>query len=201
MTEWPLALRRVAALSVLLLLLLSLGIYAIVPWFGAIGQHQVRIEMLQRQLRGNQALLANESAIDDELTRLEQLSGAQTLLFTAAKPALAAADLRELIGEIVVDSGAQLVSVQEYEADDLAGARAIGLRAHLTGEAQNLSDILYALESARPAVFIDKLTVATNRRSSARNNRRLRARPNSTLVRRNSLDVRLDLSAYIVVPR
>jgi len=106
--------------------------------------------------------------------------------------------LRELIGEVVADSGGQLVSVQEYEADNLPGTRAIGLRAHLTGEAQNLSDILYALETARPAIFIDKLTVSTSRRSTARNSRRLRARPNSKVARRNSLDIRLDLSAYIV---
>ena len=75
---------------------------------------------------------------------------------------------------------------------------AFGLRAQLTGEAQNLSDILYALETARPAIFIDKLTVSTSRRSTARNSRRLRARPSSNLARRNSLDIRLDLSAYIV---
>ncbi|MBQ0719464.1 MAG: hypothetical protein KBT88_03080 [Gammaproteobacteria bacterium] len=198
MNELPLALRRLIAVSLLLLIVACLGVYAAAPWFEQITQRQTRVEMLQRQLLGNQTLLANESAIDDELTRIEQLSDEQALLFASTKRALAAADLRELIGEIVADSGGQLVSVQEYEAHDLLGTRAIGLRAHLTGEAQNLSDILYALESARPAIFIDKLTVATSRRSTARNSRRLRARPSSKMVKRNSLDVRLDLSAYIV---
>lgn len=198
MNDLPLSLRRLIAISLLLMLLALLGIYGATPWFEQVNQRQTRVEMLQRQLLGNQTLLANESAIDDELARIELLSGEQALLFSSTKPALAAADLRELIGEVVADSGGQLVSVQEYEADNLPGTRAIGLRAHLTGEAQNLSDILYALETARPAIFIDKLTVSTSRRSTARNNRRLRARPNSNVVRRNSLDIRLDLSAYIV---
>jgi general secretion pathway protein M len=198
MNELPLSLRRLIAISLLLLLFAFIGIYGTAPWFEHIKQRQTRVEMLQRQLLGNQTLLANESAIDDELARIELLSGEQALLFSSTKPALAAADLRELIGEVVADSGGQLVSVQEYEADSLPGTRAIGLRAHLTGEAQNLSDILYALETARPAIFIDKLTVSTSRRATARNNRRLRARPNSSVVRRNSLDIRLDLSAYIV---
>jgi general secretion pathway protein M len=198
MNELPLSLRRLIAISLLLLLFAFIGIYGTAPWFEHIKQRQTRVEMLQRQLLGNQTLLANESAIDDELARIELLSGEQALLFSSTKPALAAADLRELIGEVVADSGGQLVSVQEYEADNLPGTRAIGVRAHLTGEAQNLSDILYALETARPAIFIDKLTVSTSRRATARNNRRLRARPNSSVVRRNSLDIRLDLSAYIV---
>lgn len=198
MNELPLALRRLIAIGLLLLLVALLGIYGVAPWLGQIMQRQTRVEMLQRQLQGNQNLLANESVIDGQLTRIEQLSGEQALLFASTKPAIAAADLRELIGEVVADSGGQLVSVQEYEAESLPGTRAIGLRAHLTGEAQNLNDILYALESARPAIFIDKLKVSTSRRSTARNSRRLRARPNSTLARRNSLDIRLDLSAYIV---
>jgi len=201
MSEWSLALRRSLAVSLLLLMLAVLGVYIAAPWIEQLGQRQTRVEMLQRQLQGNQNLLANESAIDDELSRIGLLSGEQALLYSSTKPALAAADLREFIGDIVVNSGGQLVSVQEYEAESLAGTQAIGLRTHLTGEAQNLSDILYALESARPAVFVDKLTVTTNRRSTARNSRRLRARPNSTLARRNSLDIRLDLSAYIVAER
>ncbi len=198
MNELPLALRRLIAIGLLLLLVALLGSYGVAPWLEHLMQRQTRVEMLQRQLQGNQNLLANESLIDEQLTRIEQLSGEQALLFTSTKPALAAADLRELIGEVVADSGGQLVSVQEYEAESLAGTRAIGLRAHLTGEAQNLNDILYALESARPAIFIDKLKVSTSRRSTLRNSRRLRARPNSSLARRNSLDIRLDLSAYIV---
>ncbi len=198
MNDWPLALRRTVAIGLLLLMMVFLGVYIAAPWVEQISQGQTRVEMLQRQWRGNQNLLANESAIDDELTRIDRLGGEQTLLYSSTKPALAAADLREFIGEVVAGSGAQLISVQEYEADNLPGTQAIALRAHLTGEAQNLSDILYAMESARPAVFVDKLTVATSRRSTARNTRRLRARPNSTFAKRNSLDIRLDLSAYIV---
>jgi len=197
MNELPLSLRRVIAVSLLLLLLALLGIYGLAPWLETIKQRQTRVEMLQRQLLGNQTLLANESVIDDELARIALLSGEQVLLFSSPKLALAAADLRELIGEVVAESGGQLVSVQEYDANNLPGTRAIGLRAHLTGEAQNLSDILYALETARPAIFIDTLTVSTNRRSTARIKRRLRDRPPSNVVKRNSLDIRLDLSAYI----
>ena len=105
MNEWPLALRRVLAISLFLLLVACLGIYAIAPWIEQISQRQTRVEMLQRQLQGNQHLLANESAIDEQLTRVEQLSDEQALLFASTKPALAAADLRELIGEVVADSG------------------------------------------------------------------------------------------------
>ena len=112
MNELPLSLRRLIAISLLLLLLALLGIYGVAPWVEHIQQRQTRVEMLQRQLLGNQTLLANESVIDDELARIELLSGEQALLFSSPKPALAAADLRELIGEVVADSGGQLVSVQ-----------------------------------------------------------------------------------------
>ncbi len=201
MNEWPLALRRVFALALLILLLACAWIYLAGPWLQQIELRQTRVEMLQRQLSGNRALLANEALIDKELRRLEQLGDDQALLFPATKSALAAADLRAFVGDIVLESGGLLVSVQEYEVDNLPGTDAIGLRTHLTGEAQNLSDILYALESARPAIFIDKLTVSTSRRSTVRKNRRIRTRAKSALNRRNSLDIRLDLSAYLVVEK
>ncbi|OUS16328.1 hypothetical protein A9Q88_07430 [Gammaproteobacteria bacterium 50_400_T64] len=199
MNEWPPVLRRIVAMSLLIVLLAGIVVYAVLPWYEQINLRQTRVDMLQRQLLSTKTLLSNESNIDDELTKIGRLSGDDSLLFSSTKVALAAADLREFIGEVVADSGGQLISVQEYEAASLPDTQAIGLRAHLTGEAQNLSDILYALETARPVIFIDKLTVATSRRSVVRNNRRVRSRPASRLAKRNSLDIRLDLSAYIMV--
>lgn len=201
MADLPLALRRVIAIGLLLVLVTVLWIYLLGPWFEQVGIRQTRLDMLQRQLSGNQALLASEGAIDAQLLRLDQLRSGQALLFPGAKPALAAADLRELISKVISESGGQLVSVQEYESVSLPATQAIGLRAHLTGEVQNLLDILYGLESARPLIFVEQLTITSTQRSTAvaaLNNRRVRARPNSSMIRANSLDIRLDLSAYIM---
>ena len=200
MAEWPIAARRAMALALVLITLLSFWAYFVGPWVEVVSSRQNRVDMLRRQLSGNQLLLANEKSIDSELASLGQLSAEHVLLFPGDKPAIAAAGLREFVSEMVAESGGQLVSVQEYDADSVPDTQTIGLRTHLTGEAQNLVDFLYALENARPAIFIDKLTVTTNRRSSALSSRR-RARPNSTYSKRNSLDIRLDLNAYIVAPQ
>ena len=198
MADWPLPARRALAVFLLILCLVSLWGCFIGPWVELVTFRQNRVEVLDRQLSGNQHLLTNEENIDADLASLNRLDGDDVLLFSGDKPAIAAAGLREFISQMVSESGGQLVSVQEFEAvEGIKNTQTLGLRAHLTGEAQSLVGFLYALENARPVIFIDKLTVTTNRRSSAITSRR-RARPSSTYSQRNSLDMRLDLNAYIV---
>lgn len=192
--------RSAAALGLLLMVLLAAWLYLLRPWYHWQQSQGQRIEQLQRQQTANRALLAREVEIDAQIERIEALGDGESLLLEGDKPAIAAAKLRELISEVVADSGGQLISVQEYRAEGLPGARAVGLRVHSTGEARNLQELLYALESSTPAIFVDKLTVSSSSRNRFLNQRRGRirapARAQTRAQTRASLDFRLDLTAY-----
>jgi hypothetical protein len=135
-------------------------------------------------------------------------------------PALASANLRALVNGAVQTSGGILITSQDYQAQELDGAKAIGLRLQVNCEVRNLIDLLYQLEQARPLVVVEALTVAASTMQLDRNARapgppggpdpseafrgnrrdRDRAQPDRPTGRsssRMSLDVRLDIVGYL----
>ena len=153
------------------------------------------LENLQQQLSRFEYLVANEDKINAELKRIDALGSEGDLFLSGSKKSIASANLREFINEAVKRSGGQLVSSQDYEADAVPSATAIGLRLQVSGEAQNLVDFLHEIESARPIIFIDDLSVTSS--SSRVRASRSRRKTNIPLRKSSSLDVRMDVVGYL----
>lgn len=188
---------RFAALSLLLLLVLFLLFYLLLPLLRLYGDKSEQVADLADQLRRFEYLVANEDTINAELKRIEEMGSDGDLFLSGNKLSIASANLREFINEAVKRSGGQLVSSQDYEADPVPSATPVGLRFQVSGEVQNLVDLLYELESARPAIFIDELSVtssSTRIRSSRVRNSRSASLSRANL---NSLDIRMDVVGYL----
>ena len=190
---------RFVAVSLLLLLVLSLVFYVIVPLTNGYSERAGDIAMLEKRLSTLRGLLANEVLVDTELKSLESINTSGDIFLKGDKAAIASANLREFVGNIVKQSGGVLISSQDYETASLDIASAVGLRLSFNGEMQHLAALLYELESSRPLVFIDKLTVTSsaNQRGAATRAKRRRA-ARSSRAPRMSLTVRMDIFGYMV---
>lgn len=186
---------RFAAAALLLLLILFVLFYLFVPLGNFYLEKNDSLQTLQQQLSRFEYLVANEEKINAELKRIDELGSDGDLFLTGNKKSIASANLRGFINEAVKRSGGQLVSSQDYDAETIDSATAIGLRLQVNGEVKNLVDLLHELESARPIIFIDNLSV-TSSSSRLRQSKSRRVRTASK-VTRSSLDIRMDVVGYL----
>lgn len=97
----------------------------------------------------------------------------------------AAAILQSHLQSLLETNGAELTSVEALQAEAHGQFRAINVRAQFTTGHEALREILFALESGRPVVFLDNVTI------SARSVRAFGIdRP---------LDIQVDLTAFRAV--
>ena len=195
---------RFAALGLLIVVVIALFSYGLVPLTRGYIDRSDEAAMLNRRLSSLKQLLVNEAVVDDELVRLDSLSSSSNkkseLFLEGSKAAIASANLREFVSDIVKKSGGVLVSTQEYDAQSLDIASAVGLRVQFNGETEHFFNLLYELETARPLVFIDKMTVTSSTARKNLRNSRLKRRRLSRASRssRMSLTVRMDIFGYLI---
>lgn len=187
---------RFVAVALLLLLVLFVFSYLLLPLGRLYKEKADEVKILADQRQRFEYLIANEDKINAELRRIDEMGSEGDLFLSGNKQSIASANLREFINEAVKRSGGQLVSSQDYEADPVPSATPIGLRLQVSGEVQNLVDLLYELESARPVIFIDELSV-TSSSSRVRSSRVSLRNRNARRTNQSSLDIRMDVVGYL----
>ena len=149
---------RAAALALLVaLLVLAVGIIAVPLW------------LLNRHY---------DAALEDSVTRLERYSkiagmrdglirksaevkalAASHHYLKSASPALAAAELQEQAKVILEANGGKLNSIQILPHKDDGAYRQVSVALQLSAPLSAVKGMLYALESARPYLFVDNFSV------------------------------------------
>jgi general secretion pathway protein M len=132
-----------------------------------------------------------------ELEQVKANEDFKAFYFDAPTPALAGAELQRKVQDIVTAAKGRLISTQLLPEQPNEHPPKVRLRIQIQGSTDTLLDVLYAIEQARPFLFIDQVSV----RSSARPEepeRRVRGRT----VRRppvnqaGELTVRLDIFGF-----
>jgi general secretion pathway protein M len=183
------------ALAILLPLLLLAGIA--LPWWqryhaltGAIAQGEDQLVRFRRQV-------ATLPTLRVELEQVKANEDFKAFYFDAPTPALAGAELQRKVQDVVTEAQGRLISTQLLPEQPNEHPPKVRLRIQIQGSTDTLLDVLYAIEQARPFLFIDQVSV----RSSARPDqpeRRVRGRS----IRRpavnaaGDLTVRLDIFGF-----
>lgn len=119
-----------------------------------------------------------DGALDDASTRLQRYAriigmrdglqkksvevaalGKTPHFLKSTSPALAAAELQEQARVVLEANGGKLNSIQILPPKDEGAYRQVSVTMQLTAPLSALKAMLYALESARPYLFIDNFTV------------------------------------------
>ncbi len=127
-------------------------------------------------------------AVDDAATRLERYSRivgmrdglqkkaaevagleANHHFLKSASPALAAAELQEQATMILDRNGGKLNSIQILPHKDEGAYRQVSVNLQLTAPLSAVKAMLYALESARPYLFVDNFAIRAPYNPAARN--------------------------------
>jgi general secretion pathway protein M len=69
--------------------------------------------------------------------------------------------MRQFVKQVVDRNGGELISTQIVQQDEEGAQNSARLRVHLRTDLNASAQILYLLESGKPLLFLDKLTISS----------------------------------------
>jgi general secretion pathway protein M len=171
---------RAAALALLVVTLVAA--YGLIGW-PIQSAYQEALASIDDHRRGLSRLEAAQVRNDALARQLQSDTNGRTSPLVAAETdGSAAAVLQAHLQTLLEAHDAQLTSVEALQSEPLGTYRAINVRAQFTTGHDGLRQILFALESGQPVVFLDNVTI---------NTRSVRA-----LGVDRPLDIQVDLTAF-----
>lgn len=126
------------------------------------------IESVQRQLDIYRRLDAELPEHQARLAQLRQHDPAAQLFFQESRPALAAASLQQLVGQLIEQAGGQVSSTQILTRESSAAPiPEIGLQVHMRGDTDHLVRTLYSFAYNQPLLLVNNLVVLSNPRAKS----------------------------------
>jgi general secretion pathway protein M len=178
------------ALGLLAALLAAVYLVVVDPLLVAYRDNETVLQVLRQRLAGYQRVAAQRPQLEQALESAGSEREQEDLFLRNSSRALAAAELQAYARETVEGAEASLVSTQPLtvEQGEEASSR-VSVRVRMTGSIGALQAILHRLESGRPLILVEDVSV---------NRRPQRRRPGSPGAELDwQLDVRFTLTGFI----
>ena len=195
-----------------LLLAVIVGAYWLVDrvWLGQYVYYQENIEQLQDRFLRYVKIIAGRPELEAKLRQVGQDNSIAQYYLAQPSPTLAATDLQQQVKNIIESNGGRLASTQILPATKENGFTRVAIKVQmLVNEMEALQKTLYALESAKPLLFINNVQMrartvrkrvprTNNRRATNRRNSRDRRRRQPLPVKTETqLTAQFELAGYI----
>jgi len=152
------AANRAAALGLLLLAVAAVIALLALPAWWLFDRYDSAASQLARQLRSYTSL---NQLRPNLMKAVETLKARDTRKFfvKGTTAALAGADLQDVAKAVIEANNGRILSSQLLPHKDDNGVRQVNATIQMTANIQNLRQIVYAMESREPYLFLDNLTV------------------------------------------
>lgn len=153
-----------------LVLLLAVGylpyVLVVEPIVAEYESNRAEIDQNRDLVRRYRTIAADRPKLEEELSLAQRNIFPSQYYFFGENPALVAASLQNTIKTFVEGNGGKLLSTQILPPQAESGSTRIAIRVRMTGNPESFCKTLYAIESSRPALFIE--TVDLNARQVRR---------------------------------
>ena len=174
------ALGRVAALAILAILVVLFCGGPLAAYCGLVADNNDALATKAALLQRYRALAETKAPSPS--------SAPETALFYPEMPeSQASALLQETVKNTATAAHAQVLGLQVLRSEAANGATRIGVRVRASGDMASLRGLLYAIESARPVLYTDNLSIQSHAATSD-------AAP-------SPLDFQFDVSGFKTEPR
>lgn len=148
----------------LLLAVVALGWLAavqpvIAKWYDTEAQIEQTHDLLQRY----QEISAGRDELQAELAYWRDEILPQSGVFSGDNRAIVAAELQSTVSNIVKRADGELLSIQILREQTEGDLEVVSVRVQFSAEVESLTSIFYELESVRPYLFIDNLSIRAER--------------------------------------
>lgn len=171
----------VALLVIVLLLVYRVALQPLLSGYWAVGAD---IEQLENDIARYQRLLAQRPALERNIAQFEEQYPIAPFLLEGNNSALAAANLQRRLQEIAAEHGARVISVQVQTSVEEGPLEKVALQARLQADSLGFRDTLYDLETGRPYLFIENLSI--------------NVRPTARRREEDQMEIRMTLAGYRV---
>ncbi|WP_435103493.1 type II secretion system protein GspM [Arhodomonas sp. AD133] len=178
--------RRVLAVGLLVAVLLGLALLIVQPLIGAYTGYRAEIADQRFRLERFKKVVASLPSLEKEVSVLRQRVDDSGLFLSRETPDLAAAELQQLLEKVIGEHGGSINSVQVMGPSEDENFTRIRVRADIRADSGTLAAVLRSLETGRPVVMIDDVTISPEQ-SRRRSEQRFSG----------ELKVRLELNAFM----
>ena len=149
---------QVIAVAAPLCILLAVGAGILCPALRWYERRQQLLAAGQEQVAG---ILALENMLPElrQQARAAQASGDTQVLLAGTSDAIAAANLQSDLAGLAASSGASLASTEVLPVQMSGALRRVGIAVNVNADWRSLTDLLVAIENARPRMIVDALSI------------------------------------------
>ena len=157
------------AIGLLLFLILIIVLGFVVPIVTDYYANKSKIATLQNQMQRYATKAVSRESVIKQTAALKSNIMGSGIVNTQKSIPLVLADMQEKIKSAIITAGAELNSTQYMSQKSADGLIKLGISTSFSGKMEHLKNILYALESAKPYMIIEKIKIygSGNERSSA----------------------------------
>lgn len=196
--QLPASRRQLLAVGILLIFLLILYLFLVRPYLEAYNEHESQLITLQERLQRYQSVAGSRALIEQRLKEVANNPQTRDFYLSQETVALASAELQQLVKEAVVSSGGRLISTQIVQHQTQNSTPPVTVKVTMRGTIEAVHESFHRLESGRPLLFLNDVTVrgiATARYSARRRYRR----SSNADEEGPALSVSFELTGYAVV--
>ncbi|MBF0218660.1 MAG: hypothetical protein HQL49_03905 [Gammaproteobacteria bacterium] len=142
-------------------LILLLGIATLLPWWQQLQRYHEEIDDRLFNIERLQRIVAQTTPLLGAIEQLQASQGGLSQTLSGQTEALAAAELQQLLKSALERVKGELINTQiiQYPAAEEEPYQKVVLRVQLRLATDRIAALLYQLESGRPLLFIDNLTL------------------------------------------
>lgn len=150
---------RLIALTLLILAVALVYMLMLAPLMALRQEYAESVDELEFRLERYRKIAAERPYWNKQVEDIKQHGRVSEQYISKDTPALASADLQTLIKETVNSSGGELISTQVVPEQQEEQLTRIAVRVRMNGSTKVLRDVLHAVETSQPMLWVDNINL------------------------------------------
>ena len=152
--------RRGVAVAIAVLLVALVWLVAVRPLVAMVTDRQRDIASLSDRLATLRLAISRIPLLEQRDASLDSRLDAGGGVWTDVSEAAAAAQMQDQLGQVIRKEGGVVRSASTVQGTDEAGLRAVRVRLSVEGTLDTVERTLAAVRAAKPALFVDNMTIS-----------------------------------------
>ncbi|MES9829533.1 MAG: type II secretion system protein GspM [Candidatus Thiodiazotropha sp.] len=150
---------RILAVAILIVLLATVSVLVLYPAWSMNTTYSALIEDTQFQIQRYQRIANQDEHYQLEFNKLKRVQQSDSRYLQSKTDSLANAELQRRIKQVVAAGQGEIISTQTAQISQEEILNKVAIRVRMKSTLENLKQIMYQLESQKPYLFIENISL------------------------------------------